>query len=501
MTGKIEIKGLCKPQFKAVKEAFTRNFEEDMEVGASFAVMINGEYVIDIWGGYKDKEKTQPWEKNTICNVYSTTKVPTVLCTMMCVDRGLLDLDEKVMTYWPEFAQNGKENILVRNIFSHTSGLAGIEETIPRTAYYDWDKMINLLAAQKPWWELGTKSGYHSTTHGYLLGELVRRVTGKTLGTFFREEIAEPLKLDFHIGLSEKYVPRVTTLIPDRPIMEYESLLLSRIFELGNNSDTVRKEIKTLEKRVLLDYGYEDQFSVIISNDKIRFKTGKIDNPDCSFIVSKDRARTMKWIFSSLNEEPDYIARNLKTEGKPEDLDQVKKLFELIALEVRNLGNVGLKMALNPTIIRDMSGDREWQAAESPASNGHGNARSVAKIASIIACEGELDGIRFISKETLEKILEEQIYGRDIVLLYPVRWGLGVALPTKERPRPNPRTCFWGGMGGSAITMDLDDHIGIGYVMNKMRNQTLQEIAKNKYHSDTRGNRLITAVLESLELI
>jgi CubicO group peptidase (beta-lactamase class C family) len=501
MTGKVEIQGLCEPRFEAVKDAFTRNFEEGMEVGASFAVTINGEYVIDIWGGFKDKSKTQPWKKDTICNVYSTTKVPTVLCTMMCVDRGLLDLDEKVAKYWPEFGQNGKENILVRQILSHTSGLAGIEETIPFNTYYDWDKITSLLAAQKPWWEPGTKSGYHSITHGFLLGELVKRVTGKTLGKFFKEEIADPLNIDFHIGLAEDFVPRVTKLIPDRPIMEYVSLTMSAVFKIGNKSEIVKKEIESLEKRVMLDFGDEDQFAIIISNGKISFKPGKINNPDCSFTASKDRAGAMNWIFSSLNEEPDYISKNLKMEGNPEDLDQIKKLFELFALEARRLGTVGLKMALNPCGLRDRSGDREFQAAESPASNGHGNARSVVKIASIIACEGELDGLRFISQETLEKILEEQIYGRDLVMPYPLRWGLGVGLPTKERPRPNPRTCFWGGMGGSAIIMDLDAHIGIGYVMNQMRNQTLQETAANKYHSDTRGDRLITAVFESLELI
>ena len=501
MIGKVEIQGLCEPRFEAVKDAFTRNFEEGMEVGASFAVTINGEYVIDIWGGYKDKEKTQPWNKDTICNVYSTTKVPTVLCTMMCVDRGLLDLDEKVGKYWPEFAQNGKENILVRHILSHTPGLAGIEETIPFNTYYNWDKITSLLAAQKPWWEPSTKSGYHSTTHGFLLGELVRRVSGKTLGKFFKEKIADPLNIDFHIGLAEEFVPRVTTLIPDLPIMEYVSSLMSRIFKIGNNSEIVRNEIETLEKRVSLDYGDEDQFAVIISNGKINFKAGKIDNPDCSFIASKERAGATNWIFSSLNEEPDYISKNLKIEGNSEVINQIKKLFELIALEARRLGTVGIKMALNPIGLRDRSGDREWQAAESPASNGHGNARSVAKIASIIACEGELDGTRFISQETLEKILEEQIYDKDIVMLYPIRWGLGVALPTKQRPRPNPRTCFWGGMGGSAISMDLDAHIGIGYVMNQMKTQTLQETAANMFHSDTRGNRLIAAVLESLELI
>ncbi|KKM14973.1 hypothetical protein LCGC14_1700750 [marine sediment metagenome] len=502
MTNKVEIHGLCEPRFEAVKEAFTKNFEEGMEVGASFAVTINGKYVIDIWGGYIDRETTQPWEKDTICNVYSTTKVPTVLCTMMCVDRGLLDLDEKVAKYWPEFAQNGKENILVRQILSHTSGLAGFEEraTISPKALYDWEKATSLLAAQKPWWEPGTKSGYHAITHGYLLGELVRRVTGKTLGTFFKEEIADPLNIDFHIGLAEEHVPRVTKLIPDRPIMEYIPLLIGGVFTIANNSEVVKKEIESLDKKIMLDYGDEDQFAVIISNGKIEFKTGKIDNPDCSFIASKERAGVMNWLFSSLNEEPDYISENLKMEGKPEDINQVKKLFELIALEARRLGPVGIKMAI-PGGIRDMSGDREWQAAEIPAANGHGNARSVAKVASIIACEGELDDIRFISQETLEKILEEQIYGRDLVMPYPLRWGLGVGLPTKERPRPNPRTCFWGGAGGSAISMDLDAKIGIGYVMNQMRNQTLQETAANMFHSDTRGNRLIKATYESLGLI
>ncbi|GAH76292.1 unnamed protein product, partial [marine sediment metagenome] len=171
-----------------------------------------------------------------------------------------------------------------------------------------------------------------------------------------------------------------------------------------------------------------------------------------------------------------------------------------IALEARKLPSVGIKMGLSGR-LRDYSGDRAWQAAELPASNGHGNARSVAKIASIIACEGELDGIRLISQDTLEKMLEEQIYDRDLVLAYTMRWGLGVGLPTKNRPRPNPRTCYWGGMGGSAIIMDLDAHIGIGYVMNQMMTPTLQERTVNKYHSDTRGNRLITAVLESLDLI
>jgi len=497
---KVKIHGLCEPRFEAVKDAFNRNFEEGMEIGASFAVTINGKYVIDIWGGYQDKNKTKLWEKDTICNVYSTTKVPTVLCTMMCVDRGLLDLDEKVAKYWPEFAQNGKENVLVRHLLSHTSGLAGFEEEIPPSVYYDWDKATSLLAAQKPWWEPGTKSGYHAITHGYLLGELVRRITGKTLGTFFKEEIANPLKIDFHIGLPEKSIPRVSKLVPGTPIMAMIPLLMGGVFNLANNSEIIKEEIKNLEKKIILDYGDEDQFTITLANGKFQFKVGKIDNPDCKFITTKDRAGVMNWLFTSINEEPEYISKNLKIEGKPEDIDQIKKIFELAAREARKLGGVGIKMALTPMGIRNRSGDREWQAAEIPAANGHGNARAVSKIASIIACGGELEGIEFISKDTLEKILEEQIYDRDLVMAYRLRWGLGVGLPNKEFPFPHSRTCFWGGAGGSAITMDLDAKIGIGYVMNQMRSQTLQETAANKYHSDTRGSRLITAVFESLGL-
>lgn len=278
-------------------------------------------------------------------------------------------------------------------------------------------------------------------------------------------------------------------------------LLMGGAFNLANNSEIIKEEIKNLEKKVMLDYGDKDQFAVTISKGKFQFSGGKIDNPDCKFIATKDRAGVMNWLFTSINEEPDYIAENLKMEGTPEDIDQIKKIFELAAKEARRLGPVGIKMALTPMGIRNRSGDREWQAAEIPAGNGHGNARSVTKIASIIACGGELDGIRLISEETLEKILEEQIYGRDLVMSYLFGWGLEVSLPTKEFPFPHPRTCFWGGAGGSAITMDLDAKIGIGYVMNQMRNQTLQETAANKYHSDTRGSRLITAVFESLRYI
>jgi len=501
MKNKFQIHGICEPRFESVKDAFTQNFEEEMEVGASFAVMINGKYVVDIWGGHKNKEKTQTWEEDTICNVYSTTKVPTVLCTMMCVDRGLIDLDGKVAKYWPEFAQNGKENILVRHLLSHTSGLAGIEELVPSSAWDDWYRIISLLAAQKPWWEPGTKCGYHSSTHGQLLGELVKRVTGKSLGTFFKEEIAIPLNIDFHIGLVEEHIPRVSPLFRAQPVMDYSTLILEEIFRLANSSEIVKAEIENLEKKIILDYGGNDQFTITISKGKIEFITGKIDKPDLSFDVSRNRAEALNLIFNASYEEQDYVSENLKIKGNQKDVIYTTKLLELFAKEARRLGAVGIKLALEPVEMRERSRERAWQAAEIPAGNGHGNARSVAKVASIIACEGQLNGMRLLSQETLEKILEEQIYDIDLVLQTPVRWGLGVALPTKNRPRPNPRSCFWGGWGGSAIFMDLDAKLGIGYVMNQMRSQPAEETAKNKYHSDTRGNRLITAVFKSLDLI
>ncbi len=218
MTSEIEIEGFCEERFKSVKEAFQSNFDNNLEVGASFAVTLNGKHVVDLWGGYANAAKTKQWKKNTIVNVYSTTKVMTAICIHILIDRGLLDLDAPVAKYWPEFAQAGKENLPVRYLLSHTSGLAGWDKHFRSKKLYNWDLMVELLAAQKPWWEPGTKSGYHTITFGHLLGELVRRITKKSLGTFFREEVAVPLGADFHIGLPEEHDDRVADLIPPPPI-------------------------------------------------------------------------------------------------------------------------------------------------------------------------------------------------------------------------------------------------------------------------------------------
>ena len=209
-----DIHGTCDERFAPVREAFEANFRDGSEVGASVAVSIEGEYVVDLWGGYRDAAKTLPWEQDTIVNVYSSTKTMAALCLLVLADRGEVDLYGKVAKYWPEYAQNGKEATEVRHFLSHNAGLSGMDEPFAGDAVYDWDRMIHALERQAPWWEPGTASGYHALTQGHLIGEVVRRVTGKTLGTFFREEIAGPLGADFHIGTPREAWPRIAELIP-----------------------------------------------------------------------------------------------------------------------------------------------------------------------------------------------------------------------------------------------------------------------------------------------
>jgi CubicO group peptidase (beta-lactamase class C family) len=357
MSNTVDIRGHCDPRFSVVEEAFAKNFESGEEVGASFAATIDGEFVVDIWGGYADAAQTRPWERDTIVNVYSTTKPMTALCAHILVDRGLLDLDAPVSQYWPEFAQAGKQNLPVRYLLSHQSGLSGWEESFPVETLYDWDQCIKLLAAQKPWWEPGTASGYHAHTFGYLVGEVVRRITNKTVGTFFREEVAVPLEADFHIGLSEEHDPRVGELIPP-PELAPEG------FEIDPNS---------------------------------------------------------------------VFAKTFRPPTPPE-----------------------------------LTRDRAWRAAEIPASNGHGNAHSIARIAALLACGGELEGVRLLTLPTIENSVEEQCYGPDLVLGIPFRWGLGWGLSSKEAPLPNPRCFTWGGYGGSILFVDLDARLSWAYAMNKM---------------------------------
>ncbi len=208
-----DIKGLCEPRFAAVRAALAASLGKD-DVGASVAVYLDGEPVVDIWGGYADADRSVSWERDTLTGVNSTTKNMTALCALILADRGQLDLSAPVAAYWPEFAAAGKENVLVRHVLSHTAGLPDLSGLTAVEDLYDWENVTSGLAAQAPAWEPGTAAGYHALTFGFLAGEIVRRITGRSLGEFFAEEVTKPLGADFHIGLSAEHDHRVAPLIP-----------------------------------------------------------------------------------------------------------------------------------------------------------------------------------------------------------------------------------------------------------------------------------------------
>ncbi|GAC1605420.1 MAG: serine hydrolase domain-containing protein [Acidimicrobiales bacterium] len=353
-----EIQGTCDDKFTAVRDVLSGNLDSGADVGASVAVYIDGQAVVDIWGGHTDAAKTKPWERDTIVNVWSTTKTMTALCALILADRGEIDFHAPVARYWPDFKANGKEHIEVRHLMGHTSGLSGWTEAITTEDLYDWEKCTSLLAAQAPWWEPGTASGYHAITQGYLVGEVVRRVTGQSLGTFFRTELAEPLGADFHIGTPASADARISNVIPPPPI------------ELD----------------------------------------GALDPTGIPF-------RTMA--------NPGLSVEAVWTEG--------------------------------------------WRRAEIPAAGGHGNARSVGLLQSVLACGGELGGRRFLSGAGCEAVFEEQSNGPDLALTIPIRFGMGYGLTTPDMGLPpDARTCYWGGYGGSVIMVDLDARMTIAYMMNRM---------------------------------
>ena len=361
----IAVHGSVKSGFEAVRDAFARNFESDFEVGASVAVMHKGEMVVDIWAGHTDLDRTQPWNEDTVINVWSTTKTQMFLCVLILADDGLLSLDDPVAKFWPEFAANGKGGVLVRHLMSHTSGLSGWDESITAEDLYDHDKCAGLLAAQAPWWEPGTKSGYHAMTQGYLLGELVKRVTGISLGNFFRTRVAEPLNADFHIGTPASVDERVAKVIP--------------------------------------------------------------------------------------------AEQGLPANIKPE--------------------SIFARTMLNPAMDARFSWTPEWRRCESPAANGHGNAHSVALTQAIISHGGTLNGQRFLSSEMVERIFEVQAEGIDQVLMSPGKAGIGYGLNSEHTPvSSNPRSCFWGGWGGSLCVNDLDAQMTFAYVMNRMGNGTVGDM-------------------------
>ena len=223
--------GDCDPAFAGVREAFQANFDLGLDVGASVAVSVGGRMVVDLWGGRRN-EAGAPWEADTLVNLYSTSKTMTALALLVLADSGRVNLEAPVAEYWPEFAANGKTGVKVRHVLGHTAGLPGWDQPMGEADLYDWDKAAGLLAAQAPWWEPGSASGYHAVTQGYLLGEIVRRVTGQTFGDYFRDHIAAPIEADFFFASPPSVDPRVARLIPpaNRPGDGATTGMAARVF-------------------------------------------------------------------------------------------------------------------------------------------------------------------------------------------------------------------------------------------------------------------------------
>ena len=218
----VPIGGWCEAGFEGVREAFARNFSEHGDVGAATAVYLNGEPVVDLWGGWYSPEQERAWDRNTLVNVFSTTKGLAAFCAHRLVEQGLLDVDAPVAQYWPEFAAAGKGEIPVRHLLNHQAGMAAVRRPLTMEDLFDWGTMCEALAEQEPWWTPGEQHGYHALTYGWLVGEVVRRIDGRSLGTYWREEFAAPLGLDAHIGTGPEFDGRISTLLdappdPDAP--------------------------------------------------------------------------------------------------------------------------------------------------------------------------------------------------------------------------------------------------------------------------------------------
>ena len=349
------IRTTCDPGFGAVGDAFTENFDHG-DLGASCAVTVEGELKVDLWGGFRDPARTRPWEQDTIVNVWSSTKTVAALCVLMLHDRGELSVDEPMAAYWPEFAAAGKESVLVRHVLGHTAGLAAFDDVPDDLTVFDWTECCRRLAGQAPRWEPGDGSGYHAETQGWLLGELIRRVDGRTLGTFLREEVTAPLAVDLHVGLADEHHHRVADM-------------------------------------------------------------------------------------SSLAAEPNNPrARDLQAPS------------QAASRRSASLVNTGA-----------------WRRAELPASNGHGNARSLALALAPLANGGASGGTRLLGPDTIDRVFEVQADGVDRILGRHMRFGMGYGLVCDATPMGvNDRTCWWAGWGGSMCVVDVENRTTVSYTMNRM---------------------------------
>jgi CubicO group peptidase (beta-lactamase class C family) len=243
MADEFEIQGTCQARFERVRETFVRAFEGGAEVGAAVCITLEGEPVVDLWGGWADEARTRTWERDTLVNVYSTTKGITAIAAHRLVDEGRLDLDAPVAKYWPEFAAAGKRELPVCDLLSHRAGLPAVHKPLTLDALYDWELMVRVLAEQEPWWKPGTAHGYHALTFGWLVGEVIRRLTGRSVGRYVREEIAEPLGVEFHIGCPSELDVRIADLIQGPIVVPEDGSGFDLAQEIMNNPESLLSRV------------------------------------------------------------------------------------------------------------------------------------------------------------------------------------------------------------------------------------------------------------------
>lgn len=210
----MQIEGVCNEEFQSMREAFAEGFHAGRDVGASLAVWQHGRLIVDLWAGYADRDRRRQWLEDTIVCFFSVSKAVTATCVLQAVDRGYFAIDDRVTDMWPEFGERGKEEVTVRHLLCHQAGLPGLRTPLTKNAYFDWRSICDALAREQPWWIPGTAHGYHARTFGFLLGEVLSRATGKTVGQWLQEFIAEPDRLDIHIGLADPEHERCADMLP-----------------------------------------------------------------------------------------------------------------------------------------------------------------------------------------------------------------------------------------------------------------------------------------------
>ncbi|CAB4532612.1 unannotated protein [freshwater metagenome] len=388
-----EVRGTVEPGFEQVRDAFQDNFDSHGEVGAAFSLYVDGKAVVNLTGGLTT-EGTD-YNEDTLQMVFSSTKGATALCAHILAQRGLLDFDAPVAQYWPEFAAEGKGEIPVSWLMCHKSGLIDTTRRLSLDDALDWDTVVTALAESTPVWEPGTQHGYHAVTYGWLVGEIVRRVSGKSIGEFFAAEVAGPLGLDFWIGLPEQQHDRVSRLIP-MGLPEGVDLEVISAAGAGAGADV---EAVTDELAAPASIGLVQMLDMLLGPDNLAGKA--LSAPGGAFL--------------------DQEAWNTP----------------------------------------------ELWSAMIPAANGVTNANSLARM--YAACVGEVDGVRLLSEEAMQKAIEVQTDGADAVLMFPIPFALGFMRTSDFSPLSGERSFGHYGAGGSVGFADPDRKLAFGYVMNQMQ--------------------------------